>query len=59
MRLITVKIPEPYVDAMDELVKRGVYPNRSAIIRAAVERLLREERLFIERGLSISVEELP
>lgn len=43
MKLISVKMPEALIEAMDELVRRGVYPSRSAILRAAVRDLLREE----------------
>ena len=40
MRLISVTVPEAYLDALEELVRRGVYPNRSAAIRAAIRDLL-------------------
>jgi len=43
MRLVTVKLPEAIVEGIDELVKTGFYPSRSAVIRAAVRDLLRRE----------------
>lgn len=43
MRLITVKMPELYVEGIDELVRIGRYSNRSEVIRVAVRDLLRKE----------------
>ena len=36
MKVVTIHIPEPYLEAIDELVKRGLYPNRAEAIRMAV-----------------------
>lgn len=43
LRLITVKMPEVYIEGIDELVKIGKYKNRSEVIRIAVRDLLRKE----------------
>ncbi|MDT7878782.1 MAG: ribbon-helix-helix domain-containing protein [Candidatus Caldarchaeales archaeon] len=43
MKLISVKLPEALIQGMDELIKKKVYPSRSAIMRAAVRDLLRRE----------------
>ncbi len=43
MRIISVQVPQSYVNAMDQLVKRGVYPNRSEVIRAALREFLKKE----------------
>ncbi|RJX16348.1 ribbon-helix-helix protein, CopG family [Candidatus Bathyarchaeota archaeon] len=43
MKLVTVKLPDALVQGMDELVKSGMYPSRSAIVRAAVRDLLKNE----------------
>ena len=43
MRLITVNVPEHYLDGLDELVRRGLYPHRAEAIRLAIRDLLREE----------------
>jgi len=43
MRLLTVKLPEALVEGMDELVRAGMYNSRSALIRAAVRDLLKNE----------------
>ena len=49
MKLISVKLPEALIEGMDELVRRGLYPSRSAILRAAVRDLLKRE-LWGEEG---------
>ena len=43
MRLVTVKMPEAYVEAIDELVRMGRFSNRSEAIRTAIRELLRRE----------------
>ncbi len=43
MRLVTVKMPETYLEGLDELVKMGRYSSRSEAIRIAVRELLKRE----------------
>lgn len=43
MRIVTVKMPESYVEAIDELVRIGRYTSRSEVIRAAIRELLKKE----------------
>ncbi|MFQ6076800.1 MAG: ribbon-helix-helix domain-containing protein [Candidatus Bathyarchaeia archaeon] len=43
MKLVTVKLPEAMIEGIDELVRTGMYPSRSAAIRAAVRDLLKRE----------------
>ncbi len=43
MRIVTVKMPESYIEAIDELVRLGRFSSRSEAIRAAVRELLRKE----------------
>lgn len=43
MKLVTVKLPEALIEGIDELVRTGMYPSRSAAIRAAVRDLLKRE----------------
>lgn len=52
LRLITVKMPELYLEGIDELVKIGKYRNRSEVIRVAVRDLLRRELWIKETELS-------
>jgi len=47
MRIVTVKLPDKFIEAMDELVVTGRYTNRSEIIRLALNEFLRKE-LFME-----------
>jgi Predicted transcriptional regulators containing the CopG/Arc/MetJ DNA-binding domain len=43
MKIISVKLPESYVEGIDELVKMGRFRSRSEAIRFAVRELLRRE----------------
>ena len=40
MKLITLHLPEPYIQALDKLVDEKYYPNRAEAIRTAVRDLL-------------------
>ncbi len=48
MRIISVQLPQGLINAMDQLVKMGVYPNRSEIIREAIRELLKKELYRLE-----------
>jgi len=52
LRLVTVKMPEIYLEGIDELIKIGKYRNRSEVIRVAVRELLRRELWIKEVELS-------
>lgn len=43
MKLITLHIPEIYLENLEELVKKKYYPNRAEAIRVAVRDLLNDE----------------
>ncbi len=43
MKIVTVLLPEAYLEGLDELVRANMYPSRSAAIRAAVRDLLKRE----------------
>lgn len=45
-RSISVKLPAELVEMMDELVAVGRYPNRSELVRAAVEEVVKRELFF-------------
>ena len=51
MKLITVKMPESYVEGLDELVRIGRYSSRSEVIRIAVRELLKRELWVKEEEL--------
>jgi Arc/MetJ-type ribon-helix-helix transcriptional regulator len=48
MRIISVQLPQGLINAMDQLVKKGVYPSRSEIIREAIRELLKKELYQLE-----------
>lgn len=50
MRIITVKIPESYLEGLEELVNTGRYTSRSEAIRAAIRELLRKELWDVHDG---------
>lgn len=43
MKIVSVQLPQGLINAIDALVKRGVYPNRSEAIRAAIRDLVKRE----------------
>jgi antitoxin ParD1/3/4 len=43
MKLVTVKLPEALIEGLDDLIRAGMYPSRSAAIRAAVRDMLKKE----------------
>ncbi|MEM0006539.1 MAG: ribbon-helix-helix domain-containing protein [Ignisphaera sp.] len=43
MRIVTVKMPETYIEAIDELIRMGRYSSRSEVIRSAIRELLKKE----------------
>ena len=43
LKLVTVLLPEAYLEGLDELVRANMYPSRSSVIRSAVRDLLKKE----------------
>lgn len=43
MKLITLYLPEPYIEALDQLVNEKLYPNRAEAIRVAIRDLINNE----------------
>lgn len=54
MQLITVKMSDIYVSALDKLVDLGMYPSRSEAIRVAIRDLLMKE-LWVD-GMPVTKE---
>ena len=48
MKLVTVKLPDALIEGLDELSRSGMYPSRSAAIRAAVRDMLKKELWIME-----------
>ncbi|TET24930.1 MAG: ribbon-helix-helix protein, CopG family, partial [Candidatus Bathyarchaeum sp.] len=40
MKLVTLLLPEAYLEGLEELIRAAMYPSRSAAIRAAVRDML-------------------
>ncbi len=51
LRLVTVKVPELYLESIDELVRDGRYSSRSEVIRTAIRDLLRRELWTPQEGV--------
>jgi Arc/MetJ-type ribon-helix-helix transcriptional regulator len=43
MKVVTICLPESYVDGLDKLIGQSKYPNRSEAIRIAIRDLLVDE----------------
>ena len=43
MKLITLYLPEPYIEALDRLINERLYPNRAEAIRTAIRDLITDE----------------
>jgi Arc/MetJ-type ribon-helix-helix transcriptional regulator len=43
MKLITLYLPEPYIEALNQLVSEKLYPNRAEAIRVAIRDLINNE----------------
>lgn len=55
MRIVTVKMPETYIEAIDELIRMGRYSSRSEVIRSAIRELLRKELWSSDQGIGKKV----
>lgn len=51
MRIVTVKMPETYIEAIDELIRMGRYSSRSEVIRSAIRELLKRELWLAEHSI--------
>lgn len=60
MTQIAVKLPDGLVQELDDLVARGVFPNRSSAVRLAVEAIIdRQRRDALERAFLEGYQRLP
>jgi Arc/MetJ-type ribon-helix-helix transcriptional regulator len=44
MERVTLRIPKQQIDAVEQMVNSGQYPNRSEAIRAAVREMVDEQQ---------------
>lgn len=49
MERVTLRIPKQQIDAVEQMVESGQYPNRSEAIRSAVREMIEEEGDTVER----------
>lgn len=49
MERVTLRIPKQQIDAVEQMVESGQYPNRSEAIRSAVREMIEEEGEVVER----------
>jgi len=49
MKLISVNLPESYLEVLEILVSKGKFPNRSEAIRMGIRDLIKTEYLIDER----------
>lgn len=54
MRMITVFVPDPYLESIDLLVMEDQFPSRSEAIRYAIRKFLQDE--FFDRNESHNLE---
>jgi len=47
MRLVSICLPEAWLDRIEDLIRAGTFPNRSAFVRYAVWRLLLEMKAIV------------
>ena len=43
MKLVTLHVPQQYIEGIEQLVANHLYPNRSEAIRIAIRDLLKRE----------------
>ena len=48
VKVVTVHLPEAYIEAIDQLVRKKLYPNRAEAIRIAVRDFIMEEAMISE-----------
>ena len=48
MKMLTVYIPEKYLETLDLLVSEDLFPNRSEAVRIAIRDMIQKEILFKE-----------
>ena len=53
-RVVSVKLPVALITAIDDLISRGYYQNRSDAIREAIRRLLSDYRRFSSSQLDMA-----
>ncbi len=50
MKLISIKLPNAYIEGLTDLVELGIYPSRSEAIRVAIRDMLKKELWSRQEG---------
>ncbi|MHA1491688.1 MAG: ribbon-helix-helix domain-containing protein [Promethearchaeota archaeon] len=59
MKIVTVNVPESYIDAINKLIgENGLYPSRSELIRCAVREFLLKELKMANNMLKYKEEQV-
>lgn len=48
MRIVTINIPDNYLDCFESLIKLGLYNSRSQIVREALKEFIERENTFMQ-----------
>lgn len=49
MKMISIFLPELYLEAIEDLIREGHFPNRSEAIRMAIRDLILKERNLVSQ----------
>ena len=49
MKIVTINIPNQYLDCLEVLVNMGYYPSRSEVVRKALKRFLIKEENYNQK----------
>lgn len=47
MRVITINVPNAYLDGFESLIKLGLFNSRSQIVREAIKEFIDKENVFM------------
>lgn len=48
MRIVTINVPDSYLNAFQILIEKGFYNSRSQIVRESIKDMLDKEKQFVE-----------
>ena len=48
MKVVTINVPDQYLDCLEVMVNMGIFPSRSEAVREALKQFLTREAVFNE-----------
>lgn len=45
-QIVQARVPDKWFELMHELIRAGIYPNRSELVRVAIRQLLKEDGVW-------------